>query len=319
MKPDISIVVPSYNSESTIRRCLQSLMSQQFSGAMEIVVVDSGTDATAEIVRAEFPKVRLIKTPHRVHQAEARNIGIENTTGPIIGFIDSDCVARRDWVFNSINLHERFPDVVAVTGTILNGTPKNLVGTLLYLMEFNEFVPGSPERYINILLGGNLSVKRRQLEQLGLRFPDMYHSEDTVLAAHIVRSGHKILFSPKTGVYHLNRTSTKDALVHSFVLGRASGKARKREGLYGRWLVYFPFLSPVLPAARWCRGMYRLIRYNPVYAALFFFLTPAYIVLSTFWTAGFLCGMFHRSDGFDRKGATIVSEGKACSSPVFRT
>lgn len=320
---ELSIVIPSYNSAATIRRCLGSLLPQVEGREAEIIVVDSGFDATAEIVRKEFPQVRLVKLSRRVHQAEARNIGLEHASGAIVGFVDADCIVHPAWVENTLALHKERPEAMAITGTIENGTPRNLIGTLLYLMEFNEFVPGSPERYIGILLGGNLSVKRRPFEAKGLRFPDIYHSEDTLLAAQIVQTGGRILFSPRTVVAHINRTSFLGATKHSFVLGRASGRARKKGNLYGRWLRFFPFLCAVLPYVRWIRGMSRLIRFNRGYALQFLLLTPLYVLFSSVWSIGFLLGILttSESNGFSKaqersvgglqRGPTVSSDRSA--------
>lgn len=285
---ELSVVIPSYNSSRTIRECLNSLIAQEgFNRFFDVIVVDSGEDSTAEIVRKEYPEVHLIKNETRLHQAAARNIGMQRASGEIVGFIDSDCVARPDWVTQMILLHEEHPEVLAVTGIVLNGTPYHPVGTLSYLMEFNEFVPGSPERYIGILLGGNLSVKKNRFREIGIQFPNIYHSEDTLLAARIVEEGGTILFSPRVGVYHLNRTSMRDLLRHAYILGKASAKARKKASLYGRWLRRFPALSVLLPFIRWARGFSRLIRFNRLYALQFALLTPLYLIVATSWSLAF--------------------------------
>jgi len=51
----LSVIIPSYNSENTIEKCLNSLKSQSFSGEYEIIIVDSSADRTPHIVGNRYP------------------------------------------------------------------------------------------------------------------------------------------------------------------------------------------------------------------------------------------------------------------------
>ena len=86
MRPDVSFVVPTYNSERTIAACINSLVNQI--GAMvEVIVVDNqSTDLTQEIVR-NSPVRLLITGPERSAQ---RNAGLRKARSDIVVFIDSD-------------------------------------------------------------------------------------------------------------------------------------------------------------------------------------------------------------------------------------
>lgn len=90
----ISIIIPAYNAEKTIERCLDSVLAQEgFENIKEILVVDDGSkDNTAEIVKSytnQFSVIKLIeKTNGGV--SSARNEGIRQATGEYIVFCDSD-------------------------------------------------------------------------------------------------------------------------------------------------------------------------------------------------------------------------------------
>lgn len=89
-KIKISVVIPAFNREKTICRCLESIMNQTYP-AMEILVVDDGsTDRTRNIV-LDFPsdKVFLFCQSHKGAQA-ARNKGVIEAKGDYIAFLDSD-------------------------------------------------------------------------------------------------------------------------------------------------------------------------------------------------------------------------------------
>ena len=95
-EPIVSVIVPCYNSERTIRRCLNAILSQETDIPYDIIVVDSSVDETPQIVAREFPSVRLIHLEHRTFAGAARNVGARSTQAPFCLMIDSDCVAQPD-------------------------------------------------------------------------------------------------------------------------------------------------------------------------------------------------------------------------------
>lgn len=98
---NVSVIIPAYNAESTIARCLDSLVGQDSSGSsVEVIVVDDGsTDATPEILRLYLVKRELnlhIETVANGGPSRARNIGLSLAQGEYVAFCDSD-----DWLENN--------------------------------------------------------------------------------------------------------------------------------------------------------------------------------------------------------------------------
>ncbi len=92
MSPKISIIIPSYNEEKKISRCLDSVMNQTFSDFEVLCVDDGSNDKTFDIIKKYSEKdSRIIpmKNPNK-GVSSARNFGIENAKGDYIGFVDSD-------------------------------------------------------------------------------------------------------------------------------------------------------------------------------------------------------------------------------------
>ena len=90
--PLVTIVVPAYNAESYIDRCIGSLVSQTYRN-LEIIIVDDGsTDATASMCDAWAEKDCRIRVVRKENggQGSARNIGMRMATGKYIGFVDAD-------------------------------------------------------------------------------------------------------------------------------------------------------------------------------------------------------------------------------------
>lgn len=96
MKNTISIIVPAYNAEKYIGKCLDSLLSQTYKDIEIIVVNDGSTDATEEIIKQY--KDKRIKYYKNKNQGigKTRNFGIEKATGNYIMFIDSDDYVEED-------------------------------------------------------------------------------------------------------------------------------------------------------------------------------------------------------------------------------
>lgn len=107
--PKFSIVIPVYNVEDYIERCLESIKKQTFKD-YEVIVVDDGcTDKSIEI--AKQYDVKIIKTEH-VSVSEARNVGVKHTKGEYLIFLDSDDYWDKD-LLNEINKSlDNNPDLV---------------------------------------------------------------------------------------------------------------------------------------------------------------------------------------------------------------
>lgn len=89
----ISVIVPTYNRESTLRRALQSIENQTYKNIEIIVVDDNSNDNTQKVVETFKEKeIDIIYIKHKFNKGAcaARNTGIINATGDYIAFLDSD-------------------------------------------------------------------------------------------------------------------------------------------------------------------------------------------------------------------------------------
>ena len=97
-KAKISVVVPVYNAESTIRSCIEALRSQNYpADRYEILMVDNHSgDRSLEIIR-QYPDIRCLHVEKRGSYA-ARNQGILKARGDVIAFTDADCAPAVSWL-----------------------------------------------------------------------------------------------------------------------------------------------------------------------------------------------------------------------------
>ena len=95
MNPEISIIVPVYNVEKYLKRCIDSILNQSFTDFELILVDDGSTDNSGKIIDEYAIKDERIKVIHKENggQGSARNRGLDIAKGNYIGFVDSD-----DWI-----------------------------------------------------------------------------------------------------------------------------------------------------------------------------------------------------------------------------
>ena len=92
MNPSISIIVPVYNAERTLNRCVDSILSQTFQEWELLLIDDGSTDRSGELCDEYASKDQRIKVFHKKNGgvSSARNIGLNYAKGEWITFIDSD-------------------------------------------------------------------------------------------------------------------------------------------------------------------------------------------------------------------------------------
>ena len=206
MKLLISIIIPSYNSEKTIERNIKSLLKQDYEGKYEIIVVDKSTDKTPEIV-SKFP-VKLIKQKSKGISA-ARNLGVKKAKGKIVAFIDSDCIAPKDWLTNLLKPFSE-KDVVAVGGTYKTKNKESIVARFTgYEIEQRHERMKNLET-IDFVGGFNCAYKKHVFLKTGGFNTRFAQSEDGEFSYRVSKKANKIKFNPSSYVYHYHpETLTK--------------------------------------------------------------------------------------------------------------
>ena len=84
--PDISFVIPSYQSESTIELTLRSIRGQETPLSYEIVVVHSSPGSLPAALETDYPELQLVRSSHRLWPGAARNLGAERARGRWLAF-----------------------------------------------------------------------------------------------------------------------------------------------------------------------------------------------------------------------------------------
>jgi len=250
-----SVVIASYNARSTIEKCLESLEHQRGPGVSEVIVIDSSTDGTAEIVAQRFPWVRLLSFLERKFPGDARNFGVSQSKSELLAFIDADCIADPHWIDEIVKAHQS--QSLVIGGAIDNGDPKSYVGWAYYFCEFSQWMPGLPKGQANEIPTCCLSLTREAFDKYG-PFLERIYSSDTAFHWKLGRDGHKPLFNPAIKVSHLYADSLTRFLRHETFHGKSFAKVRVREKklsclqriFFMMRSLYLPFLQLGLTAQR---------------------------------------------------------------------
>lgn len=113
MSPKISVIIPVYNTESTLHKCVDSILNQSYED-WELLLIDDGSKDHSAFICDEYAQQdKRIKVFHKENGgvSSARNIGIDNAEGKWITFIDSDDWVERNYLSNLYQNDEN--DIVA--------------------------------------------------------------------------------------------------------------------------------------------------------------------------------------------------------------
>ena len=291
----ISVIIPSYNSETTIIRCLDAVQNQSYGGHYEIILVDSSDDGTPKIVSSNYPNVKFIHLAGKTDPGTARNIGIGEAEGDLIAFVDSDCVPARDWLKRIVCAHDSKYDIIG--GVVKNGNDvDDRVGHAGYISEFREFLPEQPRREVRHIPTCNISYKKRIFREFGLFQGDYYPQEDLVFNYKLWKRGEKILSDPAIQVFHHHRSTLKDFLFHQNQIGKACSRVRGRFPLEGAFIARNPYLATVLIPAlvmiKFFRTLLVFSRLQPESIRKQPSVLPVFALGLVYWGAGFVRGSF---------------------------
>ena len=230
----VSVIIPAYNAQGTIGRCLAALASQSSPAeSYEVIVVDDGSkDETGRIV--QLHKVRYIRQANR-GPAAARNTGARLARGDIVLFTDADCEPDADWVRQMATAFDD-PQVMAVKGAYR--TRQTGLTARFAQLEFEQrFEMLKKADSIDLVDTYSAGYRRGIFLDMGgfdTSFP-VANNEDTELSYRMSAKGFKMVFNPMAIVYHLRHPDT---------LGRY---ARLKFGRgYWRMVVYRRFPGKML-------------------------------------------------------------------------
>jgi len=210
----ISVIIPVYNGEKTIGSCLDSLLNQVRKPDEIIVIDDSSSDRTKDIVK-KHRHVIMLEQMHK-GPAAARNFGAKKAKGDILLFTDADCTLHENWVSE---MAKPFDDkaIVGVQGRY-STTQKSVIARFVQLEIEDRYDRMKRFKHIDFIGSYSAGYKKDIFIRSGgfdETFP-VASGEDPELSFKLAKAGHKMVFNDKAIVYHNHVTSLGTYLKQKF-------------------------------------------------------------------------------------------------------
>ena len=199
-----SIIIPVYNSEKYINECLESIFSQTYKNIEIIAVNDCSTDNSLEILK-QYNQIKIFSTKVNSRQGAARNIGIENSTGDYILFVDADDVLYDSNVITNIakKINESYePDIIYLGVKIVGKRDLELIPTKENSRKEYRL---SENPFINVV---SICWKKSLINENNIRFPERIRYEDVYFAFLGIEKAKKYEYMDMIYYLYKNRENT---------------------------------------------------------------------------------------------------------------
>lgn len=190
----ISIIVPCYNSEMTIKKCINSIMNQTYKNFEIICIDDCSKDRTFKILNElNIDKVVLIHNKENKGVSFSRNLGILKAKGKYICFIDSDDTIDKNYLetlYVNILNYDADISITSLNGEIIS----DILKKEKYISEY----------LLSNAVGGyvwNKMYKKELIRNITFR-EDIVMSEDLVFNVEVAMSANKIVYIDKKLYFH---------------------------------------------------------------------------------------------------------------------
>ena len=208
----ISIIVPVYNAQDYLKKCLDSLINQTYENIEIIAVNDASTDDSLAILydyEKSYSNFKVINLEKNHRQGGARNIGIQHSTGDYISFIDSD-----DWI--EFDTYERFNNILICENA-------DLICSCSYIREYNsgktEIISDTDGNFLKKISNHLLSTEEKEqllfkgsgvtlniyrssiIKDNDIKFPEGLSYEDNFFVPLLFAYVNKVSFTEKP-FYH---------------------------------------------------------------------------------------------------------------------
>ena len=260
--PRLSIIIVTFNSRADIDACLRSLMDGVHIDREIVIVDNASTDETAAHIRDRWPGVRLIDLGANLGFARASNIGIQQTFGELVLFLNPDTVVRSGAIDRLVAALDQDPQAAIIGPRIVDGDGNaelsfgRMISPLAELRQKILLRGGRGvlrplvermtrrTRYVDWVSGACLLARRADLDAAGL-FDERFflYTEDVDLCASVRARGRRVLFFADVEIDHRRGRSAVSA--------PAATEAAYRRSQIAFYEKHHPGWAPFLRAYLW--------------------------------------------------------------------
>ena len=272
---DLSIIIVPYNNKDLLRKTLAAVFASRMERKFEVIVHDNGSsDGTPDMVVAEFPEARLIRSEN-VGFTRGNNAGIKIARGRNILLLNPDTEVGGDTLAVMLNLLDRRPDIGVATCKLVLGngrldpacrrsfpTPwvaiSRLSGLSLLFPKsrlFNRYnlgyLPEDQEYEIDSCSGAFLLIRQEVINKIGPLDEDFFmYNEDVDWCYRAKKAGYKIYYYPLTTTVHHKRQSAQFSKKAQWEFHRSMIVFHKKH-LAGRYPWFVNLIAYVGPRVRY--------------------------------------------------------------------
>jgi len=274
--PFISIIIPCYNSASTIAACLRSLEAQDYPGFEIIAVDDCSRDGTSGILES-FSRVKVFKNTANKGPGFSRNLAIKNSRGDLIVFLDSDCLVQdNQWLRKHAAVHKLYSRVIV--GGAIDGFGYSYVAKADRYSHWLGNIPHAKLKYPDqqYLVTAHMSIRRADLDSIGELMEKYWSGEDVDFSERARRAGIKLRLETDIVVKHKDRETLKSFLSTFYRSGIDRVPVRRWNRYRYWWLLpagpissvflFAPlsFLLSIQAVSAWWRYEKKVVLYYPL-------------------------------------------------------
>ena len=204
-KPKVSVIVPVYNTEQYLKRCLDSICFQTLKDIEIICINDASTDDSLHILK-EYAlldnRIKIVNLEQNQEVSHARNTGIEMARGEYIGFVDSDDEIVCDFY------EKLYTAAKKVDADVSKGTLKTICGEYSGVQNSNDNIKKNKTYFVGEFC--TAIYKRNFLLQYNLIFPeDLDVWEDCLFCIRVAKKIKTISFADDAVYYYFRRENSK--------------------------------------------------------------------------------------------------------------
>lgn len=236
MEPVVSVIVPVYNAQDYLFRCLGSILNQSLSNIEIIAVNDGSIDGSLALLLdlgKQDSRLRVV-TQKNAGPSAARNLGLNHVKGKYISFVDADDTIEPDMLRDLVNEAEKSRADIVMCGysyithdkVVLTYIPDKCWGDFLDQKGINErVIPKIPTYQFNAIF--NKLYRTSLIQDRNIRFPEMVQmGEDLLFNIDVIEAARNIAFV-KNCLY--NYYQTAGSLTHRYIEKITDSKKRIRD------------------------------------------------------------------------------------------
>ncbi len=225
--PLVSVIIPVYNAESTLRACIESVLVQDYPRYEIIAIDDCSKDGSKTILESFGKKIRVLALEKNQGAAAARNAGFQQAKGDIILLLDSDAKVFPRWIAQHVARQAEGRPIVGGSVVPWDDTFWGLCDHYSTWYEYYPQKSFQADRYQ--ISSTNLSIHSSVIQKIGLFDTRIKGIEDAEYTHRMREFGFTIAFDPTIQMAHHDREGFISFLRHHYGYGYHASIVRRKE------------------------------------------------------------------------------------------